>query len=433
MAVVVTETRSESAVVCFGRLLADLHQSAAGVDVGACGPDELRELTRNVRAGQRALDSLLIRIGMAAERLHERGRGRGLEGTLLGDGRAVRGSTARREAARTRTAARSAKLAEALHAGRLGGEHLDVIARTTAGLSDEQQEQLASDALIEVAAGEPVDVFGRWVRREAERIKGDHGLAEAKAKQAASTWKHWLDEKTGMGQIRASFDPERYEAVVTQVEHRMAQLANSGGVRKNANLSARAAFELLTGKAAGGAGVPHINVVVDWDTFVNGANDQSVRETGGGHELPPESIARLSCDAIIQRIVLDQQGVPLLVGRKHRTATDAQWQAIRAVYRSCAWSRCDRPLAWTQLHHIHEWERGGRTDLCYLIPLCNQHHHAVHDGGWSVRLRPDRRLDIYRPDGQHLATTRPDRLDRGSGRHAQRRLAATEPEQPGGP
>jgi len=434
--VAVVETESEPEVLALadvGRLLADLRRLVAGVDVGDFGPDELRELTSDVRAGQQALDGLLIRIGMAAEHHHEKGRGRGAEGVLLGDGRAVRGSTARREAARSRTASRFGRLADAVNAGRLGGEHLDVIARAAATLSDEQQQELTSEALVETAVSEPIDVFNRWVRREADRIKGDHGLADTKARQAASGWKHWLDEKTGMGQISASFDPERYEAIITRVDHQLARLANAGGVQKNANLAARAAFELLTGKAVGGAGVPHINVVVDWETFVNGAHDYSVRETCGGHELPPESIARLGCDATIQRIVLDERGVPLNVGRKYRTATDAQWQAIRAVYRTCAWSRCNRPLAWTQLHHIHEWECGGCTDLCNLIPLCNKHHHAVHEGGWSVRLRPDRRLDIYQPDGEFLATARPDRLGRRSRRQGKRRSAVAEPAQPGGP
>jgi hypothetical protein len=56
---------------------------------------------------------------------------------------------------------------------------------------------------------------------------------------------------------------------------------------------------------------------------------------------------------------------------------------------------------WCQLHHIHEWEAGGATDRCNLIPLCTRHHHDGHEGGWTVRLDPaTRRLDIYRPDGR---------------------------------
>ena len=145
----------------------------------------------------------------------------------------------------------------------------------------------------------------------------------------------------------------------------------------------------------------------------HGSHDESVRETVGGALLPPESVARLACNAVIQKIVVDERGLPVDVGRKHRTATDAQWLATKAIYRSCAWDGCERPLAWCQLHHIHEWEHGGATDLCNLIPLCSRHHHAVHEGQWSVKLDADtRRLDIYDPDRVHHATTWPDRAKR---------------------
>ncbi|MDH3294336.1 MAG: HNH endonuclease, partial [Acidimicrobiia bacterium] len=142
----------------------------------------------------------------------------------------------------------------------------------------------------------------------------------------------------------------------------------------------------------------------------DGAHEDSLRETAAGVPLPPESIARLACDAVLQRVVVDANGIPVDVGRKSRTATDTQWHAMRARYRTCAWKGCDRPLAWCQAHHVHEWEHGGSTDLCNLLPLCSRHHHAVHEGGWTVKLCPHtRQLDIYDPDNTLWATTNPDR------------------------
>ena len=112
----------------------------------------------------------------------------------------------------------------------------------------------------------------------------------------------------------------------------------------------------------------------------------------------------MMCDATIQRVVWDEGSVPIDVGRKSRTATDAQWQAIRSIYRTCAWDGCDRPLSWCQIHHILEWEHDGPTDMANLIPLCNHHHHQVHEGRWTVKLeQKDRRLDIYTPNGTHAA------------------------------
>ncbi|MDH5520862.1 MAG: HNH endonuclease, partial [Acidimicrobiia bacterium] len=268
---------------------------------------------------------------------------------------------------------------------------------------------LDSDELIDSARRDPADVFAAKVRREAERIKGDYGLADSKRKQAASTWRHWFDDRSGMGKISAEFDPERYESIVNAVEAHLTQLANQGGVTKTPNLAATAAHELLTGSSTRASVRPHINVIVDWETFIRGSHEASVRETCAGHPLPSETISRLACDATVQRVVIDQRGLPINVGRRHRTATDAQWQAIRATYRTCASSRCDRPLGWCQIHHIDEWEDGGTTDLCNLIPLCGHHHHAVHEGQWTVKLTENRTLHIFRPDGAHHAASRPDR------------------------
>ncbi len=386
-----------------------LDSVVGGVDVYSLEPVGLQTLADGVREAQAVLDRLLIRIGVAADDHDAEGRGRGAQATMLGDGSRVRGRTARRDVDRARTAAAMPGVRDAIDCGRIGAAQVDAITHATRGLTPEQVAQLDTPSLIDAAETLPADLFARRVRDEAEHVKGDHGLADTTARQARSSWKHWTDTKTGMGRISAEFDPERYEAIVNAVEAQLGRLANQGGVSKTQNLAAQAAFELLTGRVGRSSGLPLITVVVDEDTLRNVRHTGSVRETAAGHPLPPQSVARLACNAVLQRVTLDQRSVPINVGRKHRTATDAQWAALRSRYRTCAWKSCDRPLAWCQAHHIHEWEHQGPTDLCNLVPLCNQHHHAVHEGGWSVKLSPTRRLHIYDPDKVHWGTAEPDR------------------------
>jgi hypothetical protein len=56
------------------------------------------------------------------------------------------------------------------------------------------------------------------------------------------------------------------------------------------------------------------------------------------------------------------------------------------MYTTCAIPDCDVPYHRCQIHHIDYWENGGRTDLDNQVPLCSRHHHAVHEGGWTLSL-----------------------------------------------
>ncbi len=390
-----------------------LRPLARRVDLTGNTSDELAELTAAIRSAQQSLDVILVEIAMVAEAQAQECRGRGAHATLLGDGAHVQGRTARCEARRSQLATEFSAIAGALRSGDVSTAHVDAIVRAVDSLDDEQRSRVDMDAIVAMARAQPIDLFCRTIRREIDRIRGDHGLGTTRNDQARSRWTHWFDDRTGMGHVHGEFDAERYESIVGSVEAKLTRLANDGGFTKNANLAATAAFNLLTGNGGrrSGTGRPLLSVLVDWKTLTEGPHPLTLSETAAGWPLPPASAARLACDAILQRLVIDEHGVPINVGRKHRTATDAQWQAAKAMYRTCVWQGCDQPLARCQLHHLHEWSDGGSTDLCNLVPVCGQHHHAVHEGGWSLKLHSvDRRLDIHSPDGRLEATTHPDRL-----------------------
>ena len=68
--------------------------------------------------------------------------------------------------------------------------------------------------------------------------------------------------------------------------------------------------------------------------------------------------------------ILDGSSLPLDLGRTKRFFTEAQRVALATTYDRCAAEHCDRPYAWTDLHHENPWARGGRTDLHLAVPLC---------------------------------------------------------------
>lgn len=104
-----------------------------------------------------------------------------------------------------------------------------------------------------------------------------------------------------------------------------------------------------------------------------------VVRTDTGHDQSTASARRLACQAGILPVVLGGRGVPLDVGRQERFFTDHQRTALAAIYDECAAHGCDRPYAWTELHHRHPWSQGGRTDIADAVPLCGYHHRTIHD------------------------------------------------------
>jgi hypothetical protein len=87
------------------------------------------------------------------------------------------------------------------------------------------------------------------------------------------------------------------------------------------------------------------------------------------------------------------------------------------MYATCAIPGCCEAFNKTRIHHVIAWEDGGPTDIELLVPLCDKHHHAVHEGGCTLRLAPDRSLTITHPDGTTRSTGHPHergRHERGS-------------------
>lgn len=106
-----------------------------------------------------------------------------------------------------------------------------------------------------------------------------------------------------------------------------------------------------------------------------------------GHDLSASAARRLACNAGILPAVLGRRSVPLDLGRSDRFFTQGQRVALATVYRSCAAFACDRPYAWSELHHRQPWSRQGTTDLRNAVPLCGHHHRRIHDPQYGHRLR----------------------------------------------
>ena len=348
------------------------------------------------------------------------------------------GDTSRRQA--ERTARRSAALgdygplADATRRGDLPASSFDQITRAGQSLSDDDRsefEQRLIDADAPARADEmPPESFARWANGIADDIDADRRARVLAEQEARSNARTWTDRTTGMTCLRAEFDEVRGTTIETMLDAECRSLvAKSDGTRQwGPNLRADALFELLRRGATGESGPARYAgiVVVDADTAASGELAPGGVCRLGDIDLPPATAGRLLCDATLRRVVLGADGEVLDVGRKVRDATAAQRAALEALYGGCCWPGCDAPFRATHIHHLHEWEHGGPTDLGNLRPVCVRQHHAIHEGGWTMAVLPGNRVAFVRPDGSTWQTVDAPGVDASRQRRQQRRRPPTD-------
>ena len=247
----------------------------------------------------------------------------------------------------------------------------------------------------------PVEAFEREVRNLGRILSRDDGVSQLARLKQQRCVRRWVDRVTGMCHTHLQLDPETDAHVSAALDAALA----AARARHQADdvdfdqLKADALVGLITGARSTHQRTPELSVLVDVDTLRHGRHDHSVCETGDGHPLPVETVRRHACHADLMPIVIDGDGVTLDVGRSRRLATRNQRRALRAMYRTCGHPACQVRFEDCRIHHVTPWEHLGPTNVDNLLPLCERHHHHVHDGGWTLTMKPDRTITLRRPDG----------------------------------
>ena len=271
---------------------------------------------------------------------------------------------------------------------------------------------------MEVAAATIVEDFARILRGETARRSADGGMSRLEQQRRATRLRTFVDVVSGMWCMSGRFDPvtglklhHRLDATLASLfAHQVPETCPTDAGEKQDHLRALALVALTEG-CGGKPGRPELVVVVD------ATGDEAGRPTvdwGLPVEVPAQVLAdlaeRADHHAVVVRngVVLHAPGT-LDLGRTSRLANRAQRRALRALHASCAIPGCAVRYDQCKLHHVEWWEHGGRTDLQNLVPLCERHHHAVHERGWVLRLGPNRELFVTLPDGETMSTGPPRR------------------------
>ena len=330
------------------------------------------------------------------------------------------GRTSRRDAERAARRAEAFGAVPALEAqrarGRVSDAHGDALARAAERLDDVGREVLRSmgEQLAERAASTTPGQFDRHLREVCDLLAGDDAAADRSERQrGAATLAHGIDDRTGMGWLRAELHPDDHQRLVRRLDAEVAarRRRREHVGHRAGRLAADALVDLVTSGAARSTPPAEVVVLIDLDTLTGGTHPSSTCEYADGTPLPVATARRHACAGGTLPVVLDGDGLALDVGRTRRHATPAQRHALRAMHRTCAVDGCETSFERCEIHHLLEWDRHrGPTDLANLVPLCTFHHHRAHEGRWRLRLDPSTRtLTATLPDGTPHAHAPPDR------------------------
>jgi hypothetical protein len=122
---------------------------------------------------------------------------------------------------------------------------------------------------------------------------------------------------------------------------------------------------------------------------------------GFGSWVTAEQGRLASCDADVTPILIDDDGVPLRMGRTRRLFPPHLRRALVVRDEHCIFAGCSAPHYWCDAHHVVHWIDGGETDLENSALLCERHHTRVHHG-FTIERDPQGRWHTYRPDGSEI-------------------------------
>jgi hypothetical protein len=210
--------------------------------------------------------------------------------------------------------------------------------------------------------------------------------------------------------IRGYFDPVAGATIKTAV----LPLAKPTGAGDDRPLPRRLADALVEVAAhaldlgaiptTGGA-TTHLQLTASVETVMglDGAPGGDLEFAGA---VSAATVQRLACDARVRRILLGPNSAVIDVGRALRLPSAAARAVLRARSGGCEWPGCDRPVAFTNAHHLVHWGHGGATDVDNLVLLCYRHHWLIHEGGWQLARVERGRLLAIPPSQTHRSWIR---------------------------
>ncbi|MCV2491224.1 HNH endonuclease [Geodermatophilus sp. YIM 151500] len=395
----------------------------AGLDVEALTGEELRDGLPAVQAAINRLTALQTRMVAAgeAQQVHAVDGMRSMKSWLTGHCRlsGVASDALVRAGRRLR---RLPELAAAYDDGDVTPAHVAEVTKGVTparmaraagiGVDHGETDRLLAEAARRLGPEDTAQVVRRWVIGVDPDGTLDDDAGRPRVFRIASS-------SGGRHHLSGHLDAAGAETVHTVLESIMGGDRPAGDTRTHAERQGDALVELARQALIGG-NLPavrgeraQVRVTIDWQSLcaATGALGIAGGRLAFAGPITPETARRLACDASVVRVITGPDGLPLDVGRARRTASEAIRRAVELRDGHCVFAGCSAPPAWCDVHHVVHWAHGGPTSCDNGALVCEAHHTAVHEGGFSLRRNPGTAVwHTYRPDGSEVLPRGPTPL-----------------------
>ncbi len=403
--------------VCVGR-----------VDEVGLSDEALRSHLKTLGRAECRLAAMKARVLAELSRRHSKGDAQRMVRSEL--------RSSRRDAKRdVETAAQLVELpvtSDALESGEVPVGHARLIARASG------ESAIDEGLLVEAAGSEPFDEFAQTVKRHQQDVADDDGQALLDRQRNKRKARVFESADSGMFVLTGEFDQITGARIATALTAKERQLWHREDPDKRATPQQRMADALAElicqpagdGKSAG----TDLLVIADFDVLKQQLDNPRLAD---GSPIPIVELHRLALEANLLPSIFDTKAQDMWLGRRLRTATEAQRIALIARDQHCI--GCGANPLWCRAHHIVWWSKNGASDLDNFALVCDDCHHKIHDHGWQVHQDPNTgKYQLKPPDPtgkpNTARQTRPAQLDRptqkrptesqsaSQNRRAQRRL-----------
>ena len=291
------------------------------------------------------------------------------------------------------------QVTQALADGDISYRHASLIASTAADLGD-MMESHAEEILVTAAKELDPNRLAIAALQLRHCLEPDGVLRDAN-EQHDRRYLYLSQTLDGVFYLNGRFDAEGGAVLRTALDSVMRPPALNDE-RTGKQHQADALLELCRRQLDGGqlpevgGQKPHLAVTVDLATLCRQPGSAAA-ELEWSQPIHAETARRLACDAVLTTIFREAGSESPQIGPTTRVVSGSQHRALRVLDKGCRFPGCDYPTAWTDAHHIQPWPDGGPTVLDNLVLLCRRHHRRVHEGGWTLKLGPNRELVAIPP------------------------------------